>query len=167
MKLFVKSLITLSIIAVLLPFTVLKDKTGKTLMSFSDLDFPEISMPDITLPDMSSRPDKAKWAASAPGMAGKDIFYRWYDDAGNLHFTTEPPPPGVDYVIKGFDPNTNVIQAVKVNPNVDEKNAKVASQKNSAEAQDISNPYSQESIKKLFDDARNIEKLLNDRAQQY
>jgi hypothetical protein len=162
MKLFVKLLITIAIIAVLLPFTLLKDKTGKTLMSFSDLDFSEISMPD-----MSSLSDTAKQAATSQSLAGKDIFYKWYDDKGNLHFTTEPPPPGVEYVVKGFDPNTNVIQAVKVKPNVDAKDAKVASPKQAAKVEEINNPYSQDSIKKLFEDAQNIEKLLNDRAQKY
>ena len=53
MSLFVKLMLAAVVIALLLPFTLLKDDQGKTLMSFSDFSLQDISLPDISIPDMS------------------------------------------------------------------------------------------------------------------
>ena len=161
MKLFAKFLIAIAVIAVLLPFTILKDESGNTLMSFSD-----IALPDISLPDMPGFSSSVNTGASAESMDGKDIFYKWHDDKGNLHFTTEPPAQGVEYIVKGYDPDANVIQAVKIPPKAVEKDAKVATRKKSEKSDEVPDPYSPDSIKKLFEDARNIENLLDQRAQK-
>lgn len=154
MKFFAKLMLAALVLAILLPFTVLKNDQGKPLMSFSDL-----GMPDFKLPDLSS----AKKLVPASGASGgMDTFYRWYDAKGNIQFTTEPPPDGVEYTVKEFDPNTNVIQAVQlpveetvvVTPEVSKKPGSV---------DELESPYSKESVEKLFEDTKNIEKLLNER----
>ena len=161
MKLFAKLLIAIAVIAVLLPFTILKDETGNTLMSLSD-----IGLPDIYLPDMPNLSDSVATGAAAESIDGKDIFYKWYDDKGNLHFTTELPAPGVEFIVKGYDPDANVIQAVKIPPKTVEKDAKVATPTKAEKLDDTTSPYSSDSIKKLFEDARNIENLLDQRARK-
>ena len=103
-------------------------------------------------------------APSAGDLSGKDIFYQWYDAKGNVQFTSEPPPDGVEYTVKGFDPNANVIQAVEPLPAEGDEPAAVSEAKPSDD--DIGNPYSQEAIEKLFKDAQNIEKMLNERLKQ-
>jgi hypothetical protein len=45
MKLFAKTMIAALFIAMLLPFTILKDDSGNTLMSFSEISLPDFSMP--------------------------------------------------------------------------------------------------------------------------
>ena len=165
MKLFVKLMIAALFIALMLPFTILKDKDGDTLMSFSDFSLPDISMPNISMPDLPSfSGSKGPKPSSDDDLSGKDIFYKWYDSEGNIQFTTEPPPNGVEYTRKGFDPNANVIQAVEIP--VEEPAAEETKpvQKKSADRRDNVNPYSADSIKKLFEDTKNIEKLLNQRA---
>jgi len=145
----------------MLPFTVLKDKDGDTLMSFSDFSLPDISMPSISMPDLPSfSGSKEPKPFNDDDLSGKDIFYKWYDSEGNIQFTTEPPPDGVEYKLKGFDPDTNLIQAVEIP--VEEETKPV--QEKSADPADDVNPYSADSIKKLFEDTKNIEKLLNQRA---
>ena len=154
MKLFAKLMIVALIIALLLPFTILKDNSGNTLMSFKNLKLPDFSMPD--LPDMPS----GKVLPNS-GSGGEDIFYKWYDAQGNVQFTTEPPADGIEYTIKGYDPNANVIQAVEIpaEPAPDSDSAT----KTKLKPGDIDNPYDPENIKKLMEDAQNIQDILNQR----
>ena len=156
MKLFVKLTIAAPFIALMLPFTVLKNKDGDTLMSFSDFSLPDISMPD--LPSFSGSKEPKPF--NDDDLSGKDIIYKWYDSEGNIHFTTDPPPDGIEYTMKGFDPDTNLIQAVEIPVEEETK----PEQEKSADPADKVNPYSADSIKKLFEDTENFEKLLNQRA---
>ena len=153
MKLFGKLMLAALVIALLLPFTILKDDNGSTLMSFSDFKLPDFSMP--SLPSSNS-------IKSSTG--GQVVFYKWYDADGNVEFTTEPPPDGIEYSSKGYDPNTNVIQAVKL-PEEPEAGVKISIQKKTEGAADTSSPYSKESIEKIFEADNNIEQLLNQRIQ--
>ena len=159
MKLFAKLMIAVLFIGMMLPFTILKGPDGKTLMSLSD-----IALPDFSMPRMPKFSQAFKGSEPIPGddsdLSGKDLFYQWYDAQGNVQFTTEPPTEGIEYTIKGFDPNTNVIQAVKEPPEQDAMDeGDTAEQK----SDDIGNPYSGDTIKKLLDDAKNVEKLINQR----
>ena len=160
MKLFAKLLIAILFIAMLLPFTILKDDGGDTLMSFSDFSWPEFS---LFAPFDGDKPAK-----TASDLAGRGVFYQWYDAEGNVQFTTDPPPAGVEYIVKEYDSNTNVIRAVKL-PSVDEGSLdgdKSVSPVSPAEPEEIGSPYSQEAIKKLFEDSKNIEKMLKERLQR-
>lgn len=160
MKLFAKLMIAVLFIAMLLPFTILKDDSGNTLMSLS-----EISLPDFSMPDMAKISD-AKITAPLDGdLSGKDIFYKWYDSDGNIQFTTEPPPEGTEYTLKGFDPDTNVIQALEAPTRDPATNGATPNRNKSADPEEVSNPYSSDSVKKLFEDAKNIENLLKQRLQ--
>lgn len=154
MGLFAKFLIAAMVISALLPFTILKGKDGKPLMSFSDIKGPE--MPKL--------PDSIPGASSLPDSGNKDVIYKWKDKEGLTQFTSTPPPPGVEYTSKGYDPDMNLIQSVEVKK--DEPVAASDSQKKISKPSDIGNPYSPEKIEKLFDDANNLEKLLNDRMKK-
>lgn len=152
MKLFAKLLLTALVLALLLPFTILKDDQGKALMSFSS----------FSLPDMPSFDEVSKLTPSSSGIGGKNIFYKWYDAEGNVQFTTEPPADGIEYTVKGYDPNANVIQAVKMPAAETAQDEPVATEKTASDLPETS-AYDAESIKKLFEDTKNIEKLLNQR----
>jgi hypothetical protein len=156
MKLFIKFLIAALVLAVLLPFTVLKGKDGRPLMSFSNLKAPDLALPKI--PDSDD--------LSSLSKAGKrtDVIYQWRDANGDLHFTSERPPEGVEYTAKGYDPDTNLIQSVEVKH--EEPEAVAVQQPAISTPSDIGNPYSPEKIEKLFKDAQNVQKLMNDRYQQ-
>ncbi len=166
MKLFAKLMIAVMFIAMLLPFTILKDDDGDTLMSFSDISLPDISMPKLSMPDLPDFFGSKKIATSSDDdLSRKDIFYKWYDSEGNIQFSSEPPPDGIDYTLKGFDPDANVIQAVKIPAKESTAEEPKPGQEKSAGPEDGVNPYSADSIKKLFEDTKNIEKLLNQRAK--
>lgn len=153
MKLFVKVMIAVLFIAMLLPFTILRGPDGNTLMSFSDF-----KLPNFSLPDMPKMPSGG--SISSQLDSGKDIFYQWHDAQGNVQFTTEPPPQGVEYTVKGYDPNTNVIQAIELPPEESPEAEPAAEEK---KAEETGNPYSPERIEKLLEDAKNVEQLLNQR----
>lgn len=155
------------VLAFLLPFTLLRDDQGKTLMSFSDFSISDFSLPDFGLADFKI-PDILGSDRLLPNEGGsrEDIFYRWNDAKGNIHFTTEPPPDGIEYSVKGYNPDANVIQAVKLHDEpVAEPPASVAdpASADKSPAQDIGNPYNKNNVQKLFDDTNNIETLLNQR----
>jgi len=158
MKLFAKIMIAVLFIALLLPFTILKNDAGDTLMSISDL-----SLPSFSLPDLPGIPGSGEITSAVESLDGKDIFYKWYDAEGNVQFTSEPPPDGIEYTVKGFDPNANVIQAVKVPQHQASPGDPEPIRQNATGPEEIGNPYSKESIEKLFEDAKNIEKMLNQR----
>lgn len=157
MKLFMKLLLTLLVLAVLAPFTILKDEAGRPLMSLTDL-----KMPDVDVPAISDE---------VPGSSvTEDVIYQWKDADGNLHFTTAPPPEGVEYTERSFDPNANVIQAVKPKAASEVANggdAEVSSESaEGIEEGKIGNPYTPEKIEKLVKDAKDVQKKLNERYQK-
>ena len=155
MKFFVKLLIAAVVIAILLPFTILKGTDGRPLMSIDDLKFSELSLPEI--------PGAVK--NSVPNSGSVDIIYKWKDDKGELHFSSSPPPEGTEFTSKGYDPNTNLIQSVETQVEVlEQPDADGTSQ--IKKASDIGNPYSPAKVDKLIKDAQNIEKLLNDRLKK-
>ncbi|MCK4708766.1 MAG: DUF4124 domain-containing protein [Gammaproteobacteria bacterium] len=157
MKLFGKLLIAVLVLAVLLPFTILKGKDGKPLMSISNIKMPDLSLPKI--------PDAVKNTEFSTGSGSKDIIYKWRDEKGELHFSSSPPPEGIEYTAKGYDPNTNLLQSVKIQTEEPEQ-PEAEKQSQIQKASDIGNPYSPAKVDKLIKDAQNIEKLLNDRVKK-
>ena len=164
MKLFMKLALAALVIAVLLPFTLLKNEQGGTLMSFSSFSLPEFKMPDM--PGMPEMPSSKQLVPSVDAHGGQDIVYRWNDNNGNIHFTTEPPADGIKYIVKGYDPNANVIQAVKL-PEIEIPAQPIATDATASSEQnsqpDLENTYNKDDILKLFDDSKNIQQLLNQR----
>ena len=151
MKFFAKLLLVLIVLAVMLPFTFLRDENGNTLLSFSDLKMPDLSMPDIS----------SLGAVDPSGNAGgTDRFYKWFDADGNIQFTSEPPPEGIELSVKEIDPNTNLIQAVKAPEAETAGSAEVEESSKTEKTGTNINPYSKESVEKLYEDAHNVEKLL-------
>ncbi len=154
MKLFIKLMITILVIGVLLPFTILKGKDGRPLLSFSDWKLPESDIPLA---------NKLKSATDVDNLGSGDVIYNWTDDEGNIQFSNSPPPAGVGYTVKDYDPNLNVIQSVEVPVDEPEDELNSESEKQITGTEDIGNPYSSEKVEKLFEDTKNIEKLLNQR----
>lgn len=160
MKLFPKLLLAALVIAVLLPFTLLKKDDGSTMMSFSDFELPDFSSP--SLPDLPQVDDITESA----GIGDRQVtIYEWQDSDGNLQFANETPPPGTEFRIRQFDPDANVIQSVTWPAETPDAPAGDATQPETSAADQAPNAFSPESVKKLMDNAKNIENLLNQRFQ--
>lgn len=167
MKLFIKLMVSVLVIGLLLPFTLLKGKDGNPLLSFTDLKLPDVSMPDITIPDIDL-PDMPIFSDEVQTTNGElpsggEVIYKWTDTAGNLQFSDSPPPEGVKFTVKDYDSDLNVIQALEISTDKSEPVLENESEKKVINAEGVSNPYSPEKIEKLFEDAKNVEKLLNQR----
>lgn len=132
------------------------------MLSVGDLNFPSLTLPELSMPDFLSS-GMPKLPEGVKGSDGKDMIYQWTDADGNLQFSNSQPPEGVVYTLKGYDPNLNVIQAVETQAAGSEEVSGSESKKKITSAKDIGSPYSVERIEKLFEDANNIEKLLNQR----
>jgi len=87
--------------------------------------------------------------------------YKWRDEHGVMQFSNVPPATdgNVEQVV--LDPNSNLMQAVKVPEQAPEKEAaQDAGQTNSL------NPYSVKGVKKVMEDVRGVEELLKQRQGQ-
>lgn len=131
------------------------------------MSFSSIKMPEFGLPDAPSLPESGTAGSVIELVEDKNLIYQWTDSSGNIQFTNVPPPEGVEYTVKGYDPNTNVIQPVKsLTETAAQGDDSETGQKPPQEPDGIASVYSPEKIKKLFDDAENVEKLLNDRLKK-
>lgn len=170
MKLFVKLLVFVLIAGMLLPFTILKGEDGKTLMSFSDIKFPELSLSNLFGNNVPGIGDLKDLTNISQPTSDNNQIYKWSDSNGNLQFSNSPPDDGIEYTVKGYDSNQNVIQAVSVKPEVEPEAEAVvvdpaAEQKTSGTTK-VGNPYSVQKIEKLFKDAEGLEGVLNDRLKK-
>jgi len=149
MKLFLKIMVAILVIGLLMPFTLIKGRDGNPLLGFSDLKWPEFSR---SVPDSGDE-----------SLAGKYVIYNWTDAEGNLQFSNTQPPAGVEYTVKGYDPNVNVIQAVEINAEEAKEKVEIEPKKEASDANDPGNPYTLKKIEKLFEDTDNIQNMLNQR----
>ncbi|MFV2032423.1 MAG: DUF4124 domain-containing protein [Gammaproteobacteria bacterium] len=156
-----KLLLAALVLGILLPFTLLKDEAGSTLLKFSELKWPDWGKALKTLP-------KSVGSSDAGGESS-DSIYRWVDSEGNPQFSNSPPPEGIEFSVKIYDPDLNVIQSVNVKPDAEDApviTPEVAPEKERAANEGTGSPYSADGIKKLFEDANKVEKLLNQRLQE-
>lgn len=91
-------ILIVALVAVFLPVW----KGGRPLLALSDLKS-WLESPverDFPMPDLGGREPA--------------VFYKWRDDAGQVHYSTEPPGPGVAYEQVEVDPDVNTLPAVPV-----------------------------------------------------
>ena len=157
MKLFMKLMLALLVLAILLPFTLLKNDQGRPLMSFS-----EFAVPDFKFPELGGVPSGKSLLPSDQGPADFDRFYKWYDAEGELQFTTEPPPDGIKYTIKEVDPNLNLIQSVTLTAEevVPQVITTPSAPGQPLTPQNLGDIYDKDSIQNLIDNARKVEQQL-------
>jgi len=155
---FYKLMIALLVIGGLAPFTFIKGKDGQPLMNFSDIKMPDTTLPDLSMPDLAKDSDET---------AVEGTVYKWKDSNGSWQFTSEPPPKGKSFSSTVYDSKMNVIQAVETKRSRQKKAKQEESDnKPMTNLSDLGSAYSPKKIKKLFDDANNMESLLNNRAKE-
>ncbi len=151
-------MIALLIIAGLAPFTFIKGKDGQPLMRFSDIKMPDSKLPELSLPDELSIDTQT----NPEGMV-----YKWKDSHGTWQFSNEPPPEGILFTATVYDSNMNVIQAVETKRSVPKKDGiPQSSDKPVSSISDAGSVYEPKKIEELFDDANNLESLLNNRMNE-
>lgn len=59
-------------------------------------------------------PGLIRWVREQTGTAPQSTtVYKWQDDGGEWHITTEPPPPGTEYQEQEYLHGTNVLPRVE------------------------------------------------------
>jgi len=92
------------------------------------------------------------------GVTDKKVqVYKWRDENGIMQFSNTPPPTGGAAEKIELNPNKNIVQAVKI-PEKEEP-------KEVAKAQSPS-PYSIKGMKKVMNDAKGVEALLQKRHEE-
>ena len=162
MRRIVKLIVGGLVVGVLLAFAYLKDEDGKALLNLSNWQVPEFKFPEFKFPEMPDLPSSEEQDKTEPPQLGRPI-YQWSDTEGNLQFSGEPPAAGIEYTVQAYDPNINIIQSVKTDPQESESDAETRPPETISTAEDSGNAYSLEGIEKIFEDVNNIEKLLNQR----
>lgn len=99
---------------------------------------------------------------SAPSIeniatGGKQTVYKWVDANGVTQYSAEPPPDQVADTLE-VDPNTNLVQGLKMEEEEEEGTTTAAPEVNMPQ-----NIYSPGAVKKLIDDAKNVSSMLNER----
>jgi len=84
--------------------------------------------------------------------------YKWRDEHGVMQFSNVPPPSGDGAERVVLDPDSNLVQAVKVPEKKEVQKTAVQAER--------PNPYSIKGMKKVMDDAKGIEGLLQKRQAQ-
>ncbi len=141
-KLVIKSLMMIAIFIGISQYFVYI-MTGKSPLD--ELKAPEISLSTPDIKDVVT--------------GGKQTVYKWVDENGVTQYTSEAPPEQSATAME-LDPNTNIVQGIKM-PEGEETEEETPK----AEVPQ-GNIYSPQSVKKLMDDAKNVQKLLNDRYEQ-
>ena len=117
--------------------------TGKS--PFSGLKLPSFSRPNL---DVGTTFNKTI-------NNGKQQAFKWTDDKGVVHYSSEAPINTSSVETIEVDPNTNLIQGLNSRTEQEEAKAEPEVMKK--------NVYSPGGAKKFLDEAKNVEKILKER----
>lgn len=131
---------------------------------FSDFKLPTLSSFKFKKPNLNiSNPFDGSLTS------GSNHAYKWTDIHGTVHYSSEPPPE-IDSIEKLTEATAmNTLQRINVDPNINLIRGETSTQEKeiqvekSIQAESTPHLYSPGGAKKLMEDAKNIEKLLNDR----
>ena len=92
------------------------------------------------------------------GVTDKNVqVYKWRDKNGVMQFSNTPPPTVTNAEPVLIDPNKNLVKAIKI-PEKEEPKAVAKTE--------IPNPYSVNGMKKVMNDAKGVEALLQKRHEE-
>lgn len=87
----------------------------------------------------------------------EDTVYKWVDENGLTQYSSEPPPQQISAEVLELDQNTNVIKGLEIEQAEESKNP------DTSLAVPEGTIYSPDNIKKIMDDAKNVQNLLDER----
>ncbi len=149
---------------------VLKGPDGEPLVTFDDIQYPESLQNLIESIPLVSNPfqDDTQNKEAAAHASGKTKVYSWRDEQGNMHFSNIAPTETAEVETRYIDPNMNII---KMDRPADGETASMHAmpvvEQHESKAPSIIQVYTPQGVNELMDDARAIEKTLQDRKQEY
>jgi hypothetical protein len=166
MKLYIKLMIFLVILACVAPF-VLKRHDGRPWMSVSDLKTPDITLPDVKpIADHIANMTNKESDKRSPELA---TVYKWKDKNGVWHFADKANPTSPGEAIE-IDPHANLVHieqrrsdTVQASENGDiAMNDSEKTDDQSGSLDSDGNPY--QHLPGLIEGAKNIEQVVNRRS---
>ena len=129
---------------------------------------PEINVSNITQKMTDSIAEKLDHVKDVKlHDKNQNQMYKWRGENGVIHYTSEKPADNIDYESIRFSGETNVVPAIKQDSSVAASTETSAPEKTAHPSTDIpDNLYSPEGIQQLFDQAENIQNLVNDKFRQ-
>ena len=128
---------------------------------------PNINMP--SLPDLPDTDIKKLLPDKLSSHSKAEQIYKWQDDRGVWHFSQEKPP-GTEVEAITLTPNRNLVKATELAAASEPNEERTPYTKriggktsDSSEQETLGSPYSPEGIKKLMEDARGVQELVNKR----
>lgn len=107
--------------------------------------------------------------ADAPESETSQVIYKWINEEGVLQYSSVPPPEGRSAEIVKLEPDVNLIRAVPVPESTPEPTQTATGSgdgKKPATESSEPFPYSSEQVKKTMEDARDTQRMMNERLQQ-
>jgi len=157
-----KFLLVLSMASILLGpmlyFSVVEQMSGKN--GFDTVEIPELKMPQLDVPQWIE--SVTELAPEGDSDAGVQV-YKWQDEAGVWQYSNEYPL-GVAQVETVLITSNSSVQAVTPKAEEADVETEFVSQSPTDEALDLT--LSPARIQKLIQDARNVQTLVDEHAQQ-
>lgn len=164
MKIFVKLLMGVVVLAVVAPF-YLKDKNGAALLSLNNIKMPELGMPEIpqnmqsTVAGLTSQVSMSTETTDSVQATPKIKVHKWKDENGQWHFSS------ADNSQKGIKSEVILLDATKIPP----PEPKPAAQE-VASTDDVTNITPNILLplthgKQTMDQARQVKELLEQRSK--
>ncbi len=132
-----------------------------------ELDINEPILPDIDISkitdSISDKFESVKKEVQAQSEVKESYLYKWRDEKGVIHYTSEKPAENIRSLesIK-LSNDTNVVPAVPV----PQTSSAINNQQQALSTEAPTNVYSPEGIKHLFDQAKSIQNLMNEQFTQ-
>ncbi|ARU54204.1 hypothetical protein OLMES_0095 [Oleiphilus messinensis] len=117
---------------------------------------PMLSLPKLSdLPNVGLDSGRAALPDGAPSVKSGEVFYKWRDQNGRMHFSNEKPVDVANYEIVAVDTSANTIQSIPVEEHSDTEAEK-------APAEDV---VSVSNAMKVMEDAKAVQQLMDQRAE--
>lgn len=167
MKLFIKIMLVIVILAVSALF-IIKKPDGTPWLKVDDFTSSTSSFEKITEQIKNSWSDVAKNTSELvqeKTATKKSAVYRWKSSDGKWHMSDTPPADDTPVEIVYIKPNGNVID-LSPNDSQATSDSKASTQVNSAPIIPFPMTTSPQQAKTLIEDAKNIQSLLDKRAEK-
>ena len=121
------------------------------------------TLPDIKMSNLTETLSDKFSVIKEKKPAANTYLYKWRDTKGVMHYTSEKPPENIqNFESIKLSNDTNIIPAVSDNEVAHKKPAQQQVPSTNLPA----NIYSPEGIKHLFDQAKDVQNLMNDHSIQ-
>lgn len=170
-KAFYKFLLTLVILSLALPF-ILKQPNGQPLLSLADISEDISTLGNALKNTVLSSLETVKDIDDSDNTGSEQkqpkttTLYRWQDAQGQWHFSNKPGETSQPFKIT---PNSSIQsprQAQPVSNGEDTVVTAQSDQKSTEQNEDIPLPLSTKQALKTLEDAKNIQKLMDNRTDQ-